>query len=266
MLFFRVFQHLLPRAEAWKTTTEKTLRKFFLGLAGPMDDARAFVDEVYEDLRPETTRELAEWEHQFNLDAIGNEAARRLALDAEWKATGGQSPSYLQNLLWNKGFATLYVHEWWASTDPYVARDPRLYTRQPRLGEFQCYGAQDADQPQCARRFSDTGEPIEQAQCSDFLANDPGYLVNETLNRRAPPPIPDDPDKWPFFIYICAETFGQPAVIDMARLPELKKILLKTRPLQHWIVLMVRGASGEPEYFNFDTGGGFDATAWYNYV
>jgi hypothetical protein len=265
-LFFRIFQHLLPRAEAWKVTTEKTLRKFFLGLAGSLGDAREFVDDVYEDLQPTTTRELAEWEWQFNLDALGDEEDRRLSLDAEWKATGGQSPNYIQQLLWSKGFTNLYVHEWWSSGPPtFVPRDPRFYTKEPRIGEYQCDGEQSTDQPQCAPRLTDTGDPLDQPQCSAFLVNDPGYLVNETLNRAAPPPIPDDPDKWPFFVYVCAEDFGKPGEIDMARLPELKKLLLKVRPLQHWIVLMVRAAGPEPEYFNFNIGNGFDVTVWYPY-
>src|SRR5690349_24823396 len=100
MLFFRVFQHLLPRSEAWKVTIQKTLRRFFEGLAeGTPASFRTFVDQVYEDVFPETTRELAAWEKQFGLEPNASEAARRLALAAEWAATGGQSPAYIEGVL-----------------------------------------------------------------------------------------------------------------------------------------------------------------------
>lgn len=265
MLFFRIFQHLLPRSEAWKLTIEKTLRKYFLGLAVPMDEARTFVDEVYEDHHPTTTRELAEWEWQFALPAAVDEEDRRLALDAEWKATGGQSPHYIQNLIWAAGFTDVYLHEWWASGPPYVARNPLLHTTQPQIGEYQCDDEVALTQPQCSPRSESDGTPFDQPQCSDFLQNDPGYLVNDDLNHRAPPPVPNDPTKWPYFLYFMAETFGQRAFVDPDRLPELKRLLLKVCPTQHWIVLKVKHTQEEPDFFNFNTGDGFNATVWFPY-
>jgi hypothetical protein len=266
MLFFRIFQHLLPRAEAWKVTIEKTLRNFFLGLSAPMDTARLFLDIASEDYHPTTTRELAEWEWQFGIYADTVDANRRLDLAASWQATGGQSPSYIQSQLVAAGFTTLYVHEWWSSGPPYIARDPRNYTKEPRIGEFQCYKVQGDDQSQCAHRFSLAGDPIDQAQCSRLLVNDPGYLVNETLNHDAPPPVPDDPSKWPYFLYFCAQTFGTKALIDADRLPELKRLLLKICPEQHWIVLMVRFSAATTEVFTYDIGNGYDVTVWKHYV
>lgn len=243
MLFFRIFQHLLPDAAAWRLTVTKTLRKFFEGLSGPPEDAREFVDLVFEDAFPATTRELAEWEKQFGLEANPVEATRRLNLAAEWAAGGGQSPSYIQGVLQTAGFA-LYVHEWWESGPPYVARDPRLYTRRPFIGSYQCTGYDGAgdplaDQPQCTG-YSPLGLPLaDQPQCNRFLANDPGYLVNKDLTPRAPPPVPDDPQYWPYFLYIGAETFPNLANVDNTRRAELERLLLKICPTQHWIVLLV---------------------------
>ena len=267
MLFFRIFQHLLPRSEAWNLTIEKTLRKFFLGLEAPMDDARTFLDEVYEDHHPTTTRELSEWEWQFNIEADPVAATRRTDLDVAWKATGGQSPSYIQNLIWAAGFSEVYLHEWWVpGGPPYVPRNPLLHTTQPLIGLFQCDAVIDADQPQCGNRILNDGSAYDQPQCSDFLLNDPGYLVNDDLNHRAPPPVPNDPAKWPFFLYFMDQTFGQPAYVDPDRLPELKRLLLKVCPTQHWIVLKVTATQTVPPYFNFEDGPGFEGSVWYPYA
>src|SRR5262245_20727668 len=234
-LFFRVFQHLLPRAEPWKITIQKTLRKFFEGLAaGAPDAARTFVDQVYEDVFPPTTRELEAWEEQYGLVPNGNEVTRRLALTAEWKATGGQSPAYIEGILQTAGF-DVYVHEWWSSGTPWVARDARHYTDKPPIGTTQCSAF--PSQPVCRKLHGDPQFP--QFQCNRFLANDPGYLVNKTLVNVAPPPVPDDPKFWPFFIYIGGETFPNRAIVDPSRREELERLVLKLRPTEQWIVLLV---------------------------
>lgn len=226
MSFLRTFKHLLPSGAAWRLTIKKTLRRFFEGLAaGAPELARAFIDGVYDDLFPRTTRELAKWETQFGLPGGTDEQARRDAVDASWKARGGQSPKYLQDIVQAAGF-DLYIHEWWSSGPPYVARDPRLYTRQPLIGSVQC------------------GEPLAQcgertAQCNAFLANDPGYIVNLDFTRRPPPRVPDDPDTWPYFLYWGGATFPDPAYVPANRRAELERLLLKLCPTQQWLVLLV---------------------------
>lgn len=233
-MFFQVFQHLLPRAEAWKTTVNKTLRKFFAGLAaGVPDDARTFIDLVHGDAFPDTTRELEAWEREFGLEPNGDEATRRLALAAEWKATGGQSPSYIQGVLQTAGFS-VYVHEWWSSGPPYVARDPRSYTNQPLIGTTQCSAF--PSQPVCRKKGNVL---FPQFQCNRFLANDTGYLVNKDLTLNAPPRVPDDPAFWPYFLYIGGQTFPNHAVVDSARRAELERLVLKLRPAQQWVVLLI---------------------------
>jgi hypothetical protein len=242
-LFLRIYKHLLPTGQAWSITVSKTLRRFFEGLSDQPATTKEFIDNVYLDLFPETTRELNEWERQFGLpltDTSGGDSdpaviAARLALAAEWRAAGGQSPSYIQGVLQTAGF-DVYVHEWWSSGPPYVARDPRDYTVQPLIGLYQCTGEPLApllpSQPECSSLAS-------QPQCNNFLANETHYLVNLDLTLRAPPPVPDDPTKWPYFIYVGGETFGTNASVDIARRAEFERLLLKLRPLQNWIVLLV---------------------------
>lgn len=243
MLFFRIFQHLLPQGAAWVTTITKTLRRFFLGLSEQPTETRTFLDKVYLDLFPETARSkddadpneasgaLEEWERQFGIEPNADEATRRLALAAEWRATGGQSPGYIQGVLHTAGFTNLFVFDFWLSGPPYVARDPRDYTNQPLVGIYQCTGDGEPSQPQCSDLAS-------QPQCNGWLSNETYYLVNKDLTRRAPPPIPDDEDKWPYFFYVGPEAGPEElSVVDPARRAELERLLLKIRPTHLWIVL-----------------------------
>jgi hypothetical protein len=255
VLFLRIFQHLLPRGQAWRITITKTLRKFFEGLAVKPEQTKEFADQVYLDLFPATARSrdevggsgaLEEWELQFGLTP-GNLAdfdARRAAVDAEWKAQGGQSPAYIESVLQAAGF-DVYVHDWWSSGPPYVARDPHDYTTTPLLGTWRCSAF--ASQPRCSA-FSD------QPRCNAFLNNDPHYLVNKDLTRRAPPPIPDDPAKYPYFMYVGGATFGDLAAVDISRRDEFERLLLKLRPLHLWIVTLVNYTVFGGSYLTTESG------------
>lgn len=228
MLFFRVHQHLLPRAVAWSTTkTTKTLRKLFEGLSGAPEHARAFVDLVHADLFPLTTRALGEWEAQFGLTSDGTDTERRLRLAAVWRAQGGQSPRYLQDVVQAAGFP-LYIHEWWwpPNERPRTARNPLDYTEQPLIGSIQC-----------GEPMALCGEP--EAQCNRWLVNDVRYIQNSNLTPEAPAAIPADPAAWPYFIYWGAETFPEDALVPEARRNELAQLLLKITPAHAWNVLLV---------------------------
>jgi hypothetical protein len=231
--FLALYQHLLPRGLAWRTTVDTTLRKFFVGLSGLPTDVRTFVDLVYLDLLPSTTREYALWEKQFALNPGGSEEARRAKLAAAWSTQGRQSPDYIQRVIHAAGFDTVFIHEWWESGPPYVARDPRDYTDQPLIGRYQC----EATTPwECFD--PGPGEPLA-PHCDDSLINDPGYVVNLDLTRRSPPPVPDDPSFWPYFLYFGGEVFGELAEVPASRIAELKELLLRISPAQQWLVLMI---------------------------
>jgi hypothetical protein len=235
MSFFRTLQLLLPDAAAWRTTTQKQLRSFFEALGEAFDDIRTDVDLAYLDGFPADTREAAEWERAFGLTPAtdATEDDRRAALAAEWQATGGQSPAYLEGILQTAGF-DVYIHEWWESgPDPYVVRNPNDYTDVPAIGSVQCSDL--SDQHLCSA-LSD------QPQCDRFLANDPHYLVNKDLTPRAPPPIPDDDTCWPYFLYVGGETFPDLAVIPVERRDEFERLILKLRPTHNWIVTNVQFA------------------------
>lgn len=201
------------------------LRRFFEGVSQPYEDARTFVDDVSDDLDPTRTRELEHWEQQFGLLGGVSEDDRRRAVDAEWKATGGQSPRYLQDVMQAAGF-DVYVYEWWSSGPPYVARNPRNYTTDPLIGDVQC-----------GEPLALCGEPT--AVCNAFLANEPGYIVNRNLTRVAPPRVPTDPTKWPYFLYWGGPTFLEEAYVVESRRDEFERLLLKICPAQQWLVVKV---------------------------
>lgn len=229
--FLDTFKHLLPSGAAWRLTIDKTLRRFFEGLAGGPADARSFLDDVSDDLSPDLTRALDAWEFQFGLRAAGpeiTEALRRQRLDTAWKAQGGQSPRYLQDIIQAAGFP-LFHHDWWSSGPaPYVTRDPHDYAIDPTIGLVQC-----------GEPLAQCGEPT--ALCNNWLANFPRYYVNLDLTRRPPPPLPGDPTKYPFFVYFGAEDLDAgPVDIPVERRAELEELLLRICPAHLWIVLMVR--------------------------
>lgn len=243
-MWLRIFQHLLPRATAWRLTVHKTLHRFFSGLTGMAVDARQVIDDTSGDLYPTTTRQLAEWEEQFGLtlSAGVTDAARRTNLTAAWQAQGGQSPRYLQDVVQAAGFP-LFLHEWWVpSSNPKTVRDPHVYTESARIGTFECTPGTSpallAVQPEC----TDTSSPAlaaAQPQCNRFLANDIRYIVNLDLTRDAPPAIPDDPLKWRFFVTWCGATYGDFVSVPATRRAELERLLRKLCPAQQWLVVLV---------------------------
>jgi hypothetical protein len=336
MSLFETIKALLPTGKAWRIVVDKTLRRFFEGLAEQPQETKGYVDQVFLDLFPPTTRQLGLWCEQFGVWPSPSDSRRRRALDASWKATGGQSPRYIQDVLQAAGF-DVYVHEWWwnvpiieselsgsgtlpptitvsgiylqltglgvrvveyiAPTDPggplltietsvdggatwsaplsqnwfgepwevevpgapgafltlplnveytddnlwepsllpelpRVPRNPLHYADQPLTGLFQC---EDDTDPDCPEAYDGPEAPY----CNDFLVNDPGYIVNLDLTRRAPPPIPADPDAWRYFLYIGGENFPERAQIPAARRAEFEWFIQKLKPSQQWVVTRV---------------------------
>jgi len=132
-----------------------------------------------------------------------------------------------------------------------IARDPHDYTNQAQIGTHTCSAY--ASQPRCSDGEDPFGSPITQYRCNAFLNNVVGYLVNENLTNKAPPPLPDDETKWPHFIYFGASTLtpaSTPVVIPNARRPEFERLVLQLCPMQDWIVVHVE----------YQTAGVFDTT------
>lgn len=268
MIFFRIFQHLLPNARAWRTTIDKQLRQFFVGLSGIGSDLKTFYDGIFQDIDPELTRELTAWEQQFGLRDTGlTEQQRRDRLDATWKALGGQDPTYIQETLRGAGF-DVFVHEWWEpGTEPapgvkvcVTPRNPILVLRREFTGaalEVQC-GELLA---QCGEAFAEAGNSSEPsgyplvnkvfltipdllticgevtAQCGEAAAACGNYTQLQEILREYI--VPNDPSKWPYFLYIGGETYGTLAQIPPSRRDEFESLCLKICPAQQWLGILV---------------------------
>jgi uncharacterized protein YmfQ (DUF2313 family) len=259
-LFLRIYQHLLPRARAWSVVVEKFLRQFFEGLTGLPSDVKDFIDNIWFDIFPETTRQLAEWEAQFGIIApAATEAERRETLAAQWMRGGGLGPDTLQDVLQSAGFP-LFVHDPWYFTPAKAIRNPNLYLI-------------DGDTDlvyvvECGEALAECGEPA--ALCGDTSTPTGTLLVNKVLERVLeytvgcgeplmecgealaqcgentgfisgfkPYIIPSDPALWPYFWYIGGETFGDSVTIPSARKDELETLILKIGPAHLWAGLFV---------------------------
>lgn len=263
-----VFKHLLPRARAWRVTPEKQLRQFFEGLTGLPTDARQFSDDIYGDLDPQTTRQLADWEDQFGLADTGlSEQARRDRLEARWKAQGGQDPRYIQDTLQAAGF-DVYVHEWWESivgrpaggsvdgdVTP-VARNPFdfLWDGISNRGYIGC-GHEEAycggDLMFSASRGTPPGYPlVNKVEAFGYDLLGVGHELMESGGDDAASgvlildssavqyPIPADPTKYPFFLYIGGQTFPELVTLPTSRKNEFEELCLRICPTEQWLGIL----------------------------
>ena len=269
MTFLNFFKHILPRARAWSLTVGKNLRSFFEAVATLGSDAEAFFAGVWNDLFPDTTRELDEWENQFNLpDTNLSDADRRARLAGVWQAQGGQSPRYIQDALQDAGF-DVYLHKWWEpGTEPAVGvkscvspRNPQLYLRKEYTGLKNIFivgcGEPEAE---CGEAFMSCGDSVEPlgyplvnkifetvrdeivlcgesiAECGEPDAGCGNYLgfIDIPLNYI----VPADPAKWPYFLYVGGATFPDLASIPSSRRDEFEELLLKICPSQQWLGIL----------------------------
>lgn len=268
MMFLRVFKHLLPNARAWRITVDKKLRQFFEGLSGVGGDVKTFFDGIWLDIFPETTREIDAWEQQFGLRDTGRtEQERRDRLDATWKALGGQDPRYIQDTLRNNGF-DVYVHQWWEpGTEPapgvkqcVTPRNPLMYLRREFTGVSLLV---ECGEPlaQCGEAFAEAGNgsnPRGYPLVNKILKTEPDIitLCGEAIAEAGEPEalsgnyfefkntlreyiVPTDPEKWPYFLYIGGEVFGDIAQVDPKRKDEFEALCLKICPTQQWLGILV---------------------------
>lgn len=268
MTFLRVFKHLLPRGRAWRLTVDKRLRQFFEGLSGVSESIRQHIDRVWLDIFPKTTRELSAWEKQFGLRGTGlSDQQRRDRLDAAWKALGGQDPRYIQDTLRANGF-DVYVHEWWQpGTEPApgssacaTPRNPLMYLRREFTGVTLLV---ECGEPlaQCGEDFAQAGnslQPVGYPLVNKILETKPDILplCGEPVAEAGEPDalcgnylgfrdevknyiVPREPEKWPYFLYIGGEVFGDIARVDPKRRDEFEALCLKICPAQQWLGMLV---------------------------
>lgn len=226
-IYFRTFQHLLPRAKAWRITIEKRLRELFEGLGIIQSDIVDSCHDVYAELRPETASDMDKWGEQFNFRPTGTLATDRETLAGAWRLNDYQSPKQIQDTLRAAGF-DVYVHEWWELpvVGAPVARIPASYIAVGHLRYSSVAGAESMV----------AGETV--AVAGAYFADNGYMLVNKT-DDGVIYSVPTDAGELPYVYYIGAETFGAYADVPTARKNEFETLLLKTKPAEQWIAMLV---------------------------
>jgi len=258
-LFFRIFEHLLPRgAKTWAMKIEDLfLRQYFEGLTELPQDVKDFFDEIWLDMFPATTRELDLWEDQFGIVDQGlTDSERRIRLAGAWTAQGGQSPRYLQDLIADRGFTAaagfddIYIHEWWdpaggAGTTQGVAapapRNPNTHLTDANIlvnklatTETLFYGAGDVG---LEATDPDDGAwtPAQSIDAQRCTAGE----VLDIVRGQVAYTIPVATAEWRFFLYFGGPVWGNFADVDANRKDEFEDLLLKYCPGQQWLGLMI---------------------------
>ncbi len=240
-----VFKHLLPRGRAWSITATKNLRALFQGLADGMADAQAFIDGVFGDIDPKTTRQLDLWDNQFALPlSFLTDAQRRVRLDGVWKATGGQSPQYLQDVLQAAGFE-VFTYDWWepiggrpgggsVSNDVTpTAINPFTYLNNGTMAAYpMCDGAATALEKGVEAFDGNTNVLPGYALVNRIWADHTGVGLKVYT-------IPLDTTKYPFFMYIGGATFPNTAAVPESRRTEFETLCLKYCPRHLWLGMLI---------------------------
>ncbi len=115
---FNTFKHLVTRSQAWRLVASP-FREYIKGFSFFPADLRDFIDRVWLDILPLTTRELPKWEQQFNLTQSGCVSERTNNLGGRWKAQGGQGFDYLEDLIQSSGYPQVFLHQWWIGVDAF---------------------------------------------------------------------------------------------------------------------------------------------------
>lgn len=257
-LFFRIYEHLLPKAQTWQMKLQNQTRDFFEGLVGLPTDFRTFIDGIWSDLWALETTQLDEWEEQWALKNTNlTDDERRARIDSKWKAVGGQSPRYLQDIVRANGF-DVFIHEWFEpGSSPPVLRNPLLV-----LASGGVLFSTSLDEP-----LMELGEPTAElgetftprgyvlvnkinTTLSQFLGlgdpimecGEPLALLSQDLGTifgTVEYLIPTDPATWPYFLYWGDQTFPDQATVDAARRDEFEDLILTLCPGQQWLGVLV---------------------------
>lgn len=249
-LFFRIIKHLNPLSRAFRLFKDRQITEFYRGLTGLPQDVRNYYDEIWLDIFPDTTREIELHEKEFGIiPSTSNEADRRNAIDAEWKAKGCQSSSCIEDLLQDAGF-DVYVHEVIPAQDPNnflltgflaVAGEPGSIAGEPNVVAGKSGGEVlvNGDLFTSFTKYGTVaGEP-------ESIAGEIEAVAGEITGTNFDPivyEIPIDSDTWPYFWYISNQTFPNFATVDAARESEFKSLVLKLKPVHTWAGLLINFA------------------------
>jgi hypothetical protein len=256
--YFNLFKYLFPKSKNFNLFIQKNITKFVEGLTAIPDDFRSYIDNIYFDLLPDTTRSIELWESQFGITGKKNGlTSRRLAVANRWSMKGGQSAKYLETSLRNAGF-DVYVHENNPPVDPatfligdfiMVARGDNAYA-----GRSDAYAGKTTEGSLLVNGFISvaTDERLYLANAGNgtYAGNQTAvaaYFTNFFIQDKQYI-VPTNPDEFPFVFFIggLATRNGNNELISIAkaeveesRKDEFLKMILTIKPAQSWAGLII---------------------------
>ena len=229
--FLKVFEYLLPKSDFFNLKFARPFRSFFVAIAEIPATLRNHISGVISDAFPVMTEYLTEMSYQ-----IGSpRALTNIQLKAEYGASGGQSPGYIQSVLRNAGF-DVYVHEWWVpGSDPVAARNPNVYLVDAQdLLVNDIYSVVPRWTWQCDNAsircdvLDDEGDFA--FRCDVFS----GYSFREKYYA-----VTANPDTYPNYFYVGGAVFPNPANVSEAEYKELKRLIYKLKPSSLRCIVLV---------------------------
>lgn len=254
--FFRVIDKLLPRSRAFYLVVNKRLTQFFKGLAALPQDTKENFQNAYNDLFPNSTRHLDKWNETFGIGFPAlSEDNQRMDLDSAWKATGGQGDDYIQEVLNNAGF-DVQVHENNPAVDPdlflnsipiMVAGGPAAFAGNDQAFAGKTGGDLLVNGPILTNIpvYNSVAGALNMSAGNDFAVAGQ-FTKFGTVDKIYQ--IPDDPDLWGGFFFIGGDatrnganelTAIENVNIPVERKSEFIRLILKIKPGQSWVGLMV---------------------------
>lgn len=249
---------LLPSGAAWNPEVNEGLDKLINGRANNIQTPLDFLQGLAYIRSPLLTPYLDDLEREYGIkpNPSISELQRRLNLASQKAATGGQSPQYLQNRLHDAGFTNLYVHE----NRPPV--DPNLFLSSDYLcvasNEDAVAGNENAVAGQTGGELLVNGPLFEQVLGYIMCAGNENAVAgneNAVANRfdivnfiDIIYQIPTDPALWGYFFFVGGEatrdlngslTSIDKSNVDALREQELKRLILKYKPVHTWAGLQI---------------------------
>lgn len=249
---------LLPCGSAWSPAKGEDLELYLDGKATNLEQPESFLECLGCVRSPESTPYLDDLEREYGLypDTLATETERRADLANAKKATGGQGPDYLLQRLIDAGFTNLQIHE---NRPP---ADPNIFLNSVYLAvcgnETTVCGNENAVCGQTGGQLLANGPLFEQdvayiACCGNENAvcgneNAVAGRFDELSFTERVYTIPTNINYWGFFFFVGGDatrdisgalTAIETVDIDNSRESELKRIILKYKPVQTWAGLQI---------------------------
>lgn len=103
--FVDIFRLLLPTGRAWNIRLSNFFQKVVRGIMLSAERLAIYFVGIKNDVFPDTTREITLWNEQFALPPVDGltEQQQRDRIAERWTAQGGQSPTYIEDVLFSLG-------------------------------------------------------------------------------------------------------------------------------------------------------------------